>query len=90
MVALHGVLHYALGWEKQEIRTYLSALHTRQQDWRGTAPAGVSKKAKDSFLQWQSFYTQLPEVLRQHGVGARCWLFAATICRMSSWMKPRC
>lgn len=69
MVALHGVLHYALGWEKQEIRTYLSQLHTKQQDWRIHAPTAISKKAKDNFLFWKTFYEQLPDVLLQRGAG---------------------
>jgi superfamily I DNA/RNA helicase len=69
MVALHGILHHALGWEKQETRTFLSWLHENELNWQEANPAAVSKKAREHFLQWKDFYKQLPAYFTQHGVG---------------------
>jgi DNA helicase-2/ATP-dependent DNA helicase PcrA len=68
MVALHGVLRQTLGWEKPEIRTYLSRLYENDERWENARPLAVSKRAAESFRRWQEFYTQLPGFFAQHGV----------------------
>lgn len=67
-IALYNVLHQAIGWQKQEIRTFLASLHETNTDWRETVPLSVSKNSKESFLRWRSFYDQLPAFFIQHGV----------------------
>lgn len=68
MVALHGVLHHALSWEKSEIRVYLSRLYENKERWEAANPLAVSKRAAESFRQWKDFYGKLPDYFAQHGV----------------------